>query len=222
MRYAALFGALLWAQGSLPDSLQALFEKDFQFDLIVLRSFVVQPTSTDTFPLSPFLSGHVRIGVAWHWYLRGKWAIAVQPGFAWYRQVFRATSASKVPQAEVMPEGYRWLKYRLGAVSLQAGLRFSDRRAGQLFPRYWVEVGGWLQRRIGSSLKYVAYRGQTLERTRWEGNTPLSVWQGGPYLALGRQWLGLTLYYHGLPLYAPGTSIAPAAPRWEAGFLVAL
>lgn len=222
MRYATLLTALLWAQTTLPDSLQALFEKDFQFDIVVARTFAVQLVSTDTFPLSPFLSGHVRVGIAWHWYLRGKWAVSVQPGFSWYRQVFRATSASKVPQAELMPEGYRWLKYRLGAVSLQAALRFSDRRSGQLFPRYWVEVGGWLQRRVGSSLKYVAARGEILERTRWEWSTPLSPWQGGPYLALGRQWLGLSLYYHGLPLYRAGTAVAPAAPRWEVGFLVAI
>ena len=222
MRYTAFLTALLWAQSPLPDSLHALFEKDFQFDVVVARTFALQSTSTDTFPLSPFLSGHMRVGIAWHWYLRGKWAISVQPGFAWYRQVFRATSASKVPQAELMPEGYRWLKYRLGAVSLQTGLRFSDRRAGQLFPRYWVEVGGWVQRRMGSSLKYVALRGETLERTRWEGSTPLSLWQGGPYFALGRQWLGLHACYHGLPLYVPGTAVASAAPRWEVGFLVAL
>lgn len=142
MRYAALSIALLWAQSTLPDSLQALFEKDFQFDVVLARTFPVQPTSTDTFPLSPFLSGHVRVGIAWHWYLRGKWAISVQPGFAWYRQAFRATSASKAPPSRAHAGGLP-----LAQISFRCGL-VADRSAFQrpkgrsAFPQILGRGGG--------------------------------------------------------------------------------
>ncbi|MCX7605675.1 MAG: hypothetical protein N2170_00210 [Bacteroidia bacterium] len=187
----------------------------------------MQPVLTDTFPLVPLLSGHVRLGVSWYWRFRRGIGITLQPGLSWYRQVMRATNASTVPYVERVPEGYRWLKYRLGAVSLQGGVRWQQERPGELFPRYWIEAGGWIQRRLGSSLKYVAVREGRTEKVRWEGLSLFSPWQGGVYVGVGRQWIGASVYYHLLSLvpkeiYEPTGRLYPRPPSWEVGFLLAL
>lgn len=216
------------AQPVFSDSLRQLFQRDFTFDIVIGRTFPVLTTLTDTFPLVPLLSGHIRLGVSWHFRLRRGWQVALQPGYVWGRQLLRATTASVAPYAELMPQGYRVLKYRFGAVYLQTALRWERLYAGELFPRFWVEGGGWLQRQVGSSLKYVAVREGRTERVRWEGVSLFHPWQGGAYLAFGRQWIGATVYYHLLPVFRRGmyegtvSHPYPSYPRWEVGFLVAL
>lgn len=218
---------IVWAQPVLPDSLRELFEKDFAFDLVVTRSFPVVPALTDTYPVAPFLSGHWRAGLAWHARLYRSLGITIQGGYAWYRHVLRATSASEAPYAETLPEGYRWLKYRQGSLFLQGGLHWRRERQGELFPRYWIELGGWIQRQVGSSLKYVAVREGRTEKVRWEGIPVFAPWHGGAYLQIGRQWIGVNGYYHLLPIFPrrppPSEPRAyPAFSRWEVGILVSL
>ncbi|MCS7189617.1 MAG: hypothetical protein RMJ66_07110 [Bacteroidia bacterium] len=218
----------LWGQSELSDSLRQLFQKDFGFDIVLVRSFPVQITISDTFPIVPLLSGHMRLGVAWQWRFWRVWGLCLQPSFSWYRQVLRATTASVAPYAEQMPQGYRWLKYRFGAVALHLGVRWQRHLVGELFPRYKVEVGGWLQRHIGSSLKYVAVRETHIERVRWENVSLFHPWQGGAYLIIGRQWLGATIYYNFLSLFPSGLHGGPHGrpyPRlspWEVGFMISL
>lgn len=228
MRYLWVCVPLVWAQPVLPDSLRELFEKDFAFDLVITRSFPVVPTLTDTYPLSPFLSGHWRVGLAWHIRVYQSLGMSVQGGYAWYRHVLRATSASKAPYVESLPEGYRWLKYRQGAFFLQSGLHWRREKPGELFPRYWIELGGWLQRRVGRSLKYVAVREGRTEKVRWEGVSPFTPWQGGAYLQIGRQWFGVSAYYHLLSIFprhlSPTEPVRsyPAFSSWEVGILISL
>ncbi|GIV23938.1 MAG: hypothetical protein N3A68_05330 [Bacteroidia bacterium] len=220
-------GAIGWTQG-VSDSLQRLFAKDHAFDIVVLRSFPLQTAISDTFPVVPLLSGHVRMGAAWQWHVWRSVGVGVQAGWAWGREVLRATSASTAPYADSMPAGYRWLRYRFGAVYVQGSFRWERRRSDDIFPQYWIEIGGWAQRHIASSLKYVAHRHGRVERVRWDGVSVFSPWQGGLYASFGRQWIGLCAYYHLLPLYRRGTygeappRSYPSAPRWEIGFLLAL
>ncbi|MEN3041076.1 MAG: hypothetical protein ABDH66_06025 [Bacteroidia bacterium] len=203
-----------------------MFEKDFTFDLIISRSFPFIPTLSDTYPISPFLSGHWRFGVAWHTRLYKKVGLSLQTGYASYRHVLRATSASNAPYAEKMPEGYRWLKYRQGNIFLQGGLHWRTFLQGEFFPRYWIEIGGWVQRQIGSSIKYIAVREGRTEKVRWEGYNVFFPWQAGLYLQIGRQWLGVNAFYHLLPIFAQrgveSNSKQPSFSRWEVGFLVSL
>lgn len=215
---------LIGAQSLPPDSLQALFEKDFTFDIVAHRSFPYVGMPTDTYPVVPFLSGHVRLGLSWYWRIYRSIRLVAQPGFAWYRQAFEATSASDIPYADQMPQGYRSLKYRMGALYLQAAIRWQKERKSSPFPKYWVEVGGWLQRRLGQSLKYIAVREGRVEKVRWEGVSLFSPWQGGAYLVLGWQWLGANLYYHMLPLHPSpqGGPPFPKPPRIELGFTLSL
>lgn len=220
-------GAIGCSQG-VSDSLQRLFAKDHAFDIVVLRSFPLQTRVSDTFPVVPLLSGHVRVGIAGQWRVWRDLGVGVQAGWAWYRQVLRATSASVAPYADSLPSGYRWLKYRFGAVYGQGGFRWEKRRKDDIFPQYWIEIGGWAQRHIASSLKYVANRNGRVERVRWDGVSVFSPWQGGLYASFGRQWIGLCVYYHLLSLYRRGTygeappRPYPPTPHWEIGFLVAL
>lgn len=215
------------AQPALSDSLQRLFERDFAFDVVVVRTFPVQTVLTDTFPLVSLLSGPVRVGLAWHLRQGKGWAFTLQAGGVWCRYVLRATSASVAPYAEKMPDGYRWLKYRWGGLYLQGALRWERLQKGDLFPRFWAEGGGWLQRHVGSSLKYVANREGYTERVRWDGVRVFSPWQAGVYATVGRQWIGASVYYHLLPVFPrgiyPGSGHPyPRAPRWEVGFVFAL
>ncbi|MCX8112553.1 MAG: hypothetical protein N3E49_05075 [Bacteroidia bacterium] len=229
MKYAWIaFASFLWAQPTVPDSLRELFEKDFAFDLVIGRSFPLVPTLTDTYPIVPLLSGHWRIGIAWHLRFYRLLGLTVQSGYAWYKHVLRATTASTAPYVDLLPDGYRWLRYRQGAIFLQGGLHWRQERQGEFFPRYWIEIGGWLQRQVGTSLKYVAVRGERTERVRWEGLRLFSPWQGGLYFMIGRQLLGLSAYYHLFPLF-PKEQVGTIAPRrfpgfsrWEVGFLVSL
>jgi len=215
------------AQPTLSDSLQRLFERDFAFDVVVVRTFPVQTVLTDTFPLVSLLSGPVRVGLAWHFRQGKGWAFTLQAGGVWGRYVLRATRASVVPYAEKMPENYRWLKYRWGGLYLQGALRWERLQKGDLFPRFWIEAGGWLQRQIGSSLKYVAQREGYTERVRWEGIQVFLPWQGGVYAMVGRQWIGASVYYHLAPVFRRGIYAGsghpyPTAPPWEVGFVLAL
>lgn len=215
------------AQVPLSDSLQRLFERDFAFDVVVVRTFPVQTVLTDTFPLVSLLSGPVRAGLAWYFRQRKGWAFTVQTGVVVGRYVLRATSASTAPYAEKMPEGYRWLKYRWGGLYVQGALRWAHHQQGDLLPRFWIEGGGWLQRLIGSSLKYVANREGYTERVRWDRVEVFSPWQGGVYAMIGRQWVGASVYLHLLPvfrrgIYAGSGHFYPRAPRWEVGFVLAL
>lgn len=217
-----------YAQVSPPDSLRELFEKDFLFDIVFERSFPVVPTLTDTYPVTPFLSGHWRVGVVWHWRLYHNFHLAFQPGISWYKHTLRATSASTAPYAEDLPDGYRWLKYRAGYAFFRAGLYWRKQYEKDIFPRYWVEVGGWFQRRIGGSIKYIAERDGFIERVRWERLQSFAPWQGGGYVMLGRQWLGISAYYHLLPIFPTQRAGRqhlrpfPAFSRWEVGFLFAI
>lgn len=230
MRYfwVGLSLLLLHAQPTLPDSLRELFEKDFAFDIVVWRSFPVEPVLTDTYPISPFLSGHWRLGIAWHARLYRVLGITVQGGYAWYRHVLRATTASTAPYANLMPEGYRWLKLRQGSVFLQGGFHWRKEVQREVFPRFWLEVGGWVQRRIGSSLKYTAVREGRTERVRWDLPQIFAPWQGGVYLQVGRKWIGASALYHLLPIFPSGklpsdpNRAYPSFSRWEVGFLVSL
>ncbi|MCS6896045.1 MAG: hypothetical protein NZZ60_07885 [Bacteroidia bacterium] len=227
MKYLAFFPSLfLIAQPALPDSLRQLFEKDFTFDVIISRSFPFVPTLSDTYPISPFLSGHWRLGVAWHARLYKSTGLTFQVGYASYRHVLRATSASIAPYADQMPEGYRWLKYRQGNMYAQMGLHWRTLRQGEFFPRYWVELGTWGQRQIGSSIKYIAVREGRTEKVRWEGYEVFAPWQAGLYLQIGRQWLAINALYHLLPIFLRRNDGAdtrtPVFSRWEVGFLVAL
>lgn len=228
MRYIGLTIGILWAQPSLPDSVRQLFEKDFAFDLVIGRTFPVIPTLSDTYPIVPLLSGHFRMGIAWHVNLYRALGVSVQGGYAFYRHVLRATTASSAPYADLMPEGYRWLKYRQGAVFLQTGIHWRRELQGEFFPRYWAELGGWIQREVGKSLKYVAVREGRSEKVRWDDVSPFLPWQGGLYLQVGRQLLGLSVYYHFLPIFPKGlTNTTPPRPypqfrRWEVGFLLSL
>lgn len=213
----------------MTDSLRQLFEKDFAFDFVISRSFPVIPVLSDTYPIAPFLSGHWRVGLSWHWHLYQSFGVSLQGGFAWYKHVLRATSASTAPYADDLPEGYRWLKYRLGTFFLQGGPHWRRKREEDIFPRYWIEVGGWLQRRIGNSLKYIVMREGQTKRVRWEGIPLFTPWQGGMYLTIGRQWLGLSAYYHLLPLFPKGPISSeptlrffPSFSRWEVGFLISI
>lgn len=230
MRYCWLFlvAACIYGQPALPDSLKELFEKDFAFDIVVVRSFPIEPTLTDTYPLSPFLSGHWRIGVAWHARLYKALGLTVQGGYSWYRHVLRATTASVAPYANLMPDGYRWLKLRQGGIYLQSGLHWRKERQGDLFPRFWIEAGGWAQRQVGSSLKYVALREGRTEKVRWDIPRIFAPWQAGAYLQVGRQWLGASVFYHLLPIFPTGRHPSdpsrgyPAFSRWEVGFLISI
>ncbi|MEN2993487.1 MAG: hypothetical protein ABDH91_08045 [Bacteroidia bacterium] len=224
-RLSLLWVGLAYGQIGESDSLRRLFEKDFSFDIVFNRTFPIITVVSDTHPISAILSGHFRLGLRWHWRLWRGWHFTVQPGFTWSRQVFRATSASRVPYADLMPEGYRWLRYRMGAVSLQAGIHWRRKVPTDLLPRFWIEVGGWLQRVIGSSLKYVAERNGITEKNRWEGLTLFTPWQAGVYASAGRRWFGITAYYYLLPLFPTepvGDRYFPRTPAWEVGFCLSL
>ncbi len=231
--WIVLSGSVIWAQIEAPDSLARLFDRDVNFDIVVGRSFPVVPVQTDTFPLSPLLSGSARVGLAWRWSVDGKparqWTLTLSTLFLFEKATFRATSASVVPGIELIPqEQYWWFKYRNGAVMLASGLRYQKWDAQALFPKWWVEAGFWGAYRIGRSMKYVAERDGRIQKVRIEGNPHLAPAQGGGYARIGRQWLFVEVYYHMLPYFRSGTygerpvRSYPAMPRWEIGIGVAL
>jgi len=222
-----------WAQVEMADSLRAVLERDVRFDILVSRSFPVLLSSTDTFPLSPLLSGSARIGLSWRWGLgkqtSRRWFLTLAPLFLFEKATFRATSASVVPGLEVVSDAkYLWFKYRSGALMLQSGFRLQPADKQSLFPRWWIEAGLWAAYRIGRSLKYIVDREGRVERARVEGNPHLASSRGGFYARVGRQWLFLEGYYHLLAYFREGTyGEAPARrypmmPRWEVGVGIAL
>ncbi len=228
-----LFASVVWAQIETPDTLARLFERDVNFDIVVGRSFPVVPVQTDTFPLSPLLSGSARVGLAWRWSVDGKaarrWILTLSSLFLFEKVTFRATSASVVPGIElVSQEEYLWLKYRSGAIMLTEGLRFQKWEPQALFPKWWGEVGVWGAYRIGRSMKYIARQDGRIQKVRIEGNPHLAPAQGGLYARVGRQWIFLEAYHHLLSYFRSGTygempaRAYPAMPRWEIGIGVAL
>ncbi len=228
-----LIGGLTWAQIEAPDSLARLFERDANFDIVIGRSFPVLTIQTDTFPLSPLLSGSARVGMAWRWGVGGKaskrWLITLSPLFLFEKATFRAASASVVPGVEVVSQvEYLWFKYRSGAMMLVAGLRFQKWDPQALFPRWWIEAGFWGAYRVGRSIKYIALQDNRVHKVRIEGNPHLAPAQGGAYTRIGRQWVFVETYYHLLPYFRPGTygeapgRKYPHMPRWEIGIGIAL
>jgi hypothetical protein len=228
-----LVGGLAWTQIEAPDSLARLFERDMNFDIVVGRTFPVVTVLTDTFPLSPLLSGSARVGLSWRWGVGGerakKWLLVLSPLLLLEKVTFRATGASVVPGVElVQQEKYFWFKYRSGALMLAGGIRFQRWEPQALFPRWWVEMGCWGAYRFGRSMKYVAEREGRMERVRIEGNPHLAPAQGGGYIRIGRQWAFVEAYYHLLSYFRAGTygeapaRSYPAMPKWEVGIGVAL
>lgn len=101
-----LVGGLAWTQIEAPDSLARLFERDMNFDIVVGRTFPVVMVLTDTFPLSPLLSGSARVGLSWRWGVGGerdkKWLLVLSPLLLLEKVTFRATGASVVPGVELV------------------------------------------------------------------------------------------------------------------------
>jgi hypothetical protein len=228
-----LVGGLVWTQTEVLDSLTRLPELDEHFNIVVGRTFPVVTVLTDTFPLSPLLSGSARVGFSWRrgleWKRDSKWQLVLSPLLLLEKATFRATGASVVPGVElVQQEKYFWFKYRSGALMLAGGIRFQRWKHPAASPRWWVEMGCWGAYRFGRSMKYVAEREGRVERVRIEGNPHLAPAQGGGYIRIGRQWAFVEAYYHLLPYFRPGTygdapaRRYPAMPKWEVGIGVAI
>lgn len=231
MRAWILLLGIAWTQldSIYSDTLPELAPIEQKFDLVFYKTFPIQASLSDTFPLQSGFSGSNVLALAVYFKVNRQFDLVLRPGVNFHKYHFAARGASILPGTEKLPPTYTYQKWRAFYGQLQGGLRWIVKPSPNRRALVWVSAGASALLLFASSLKYRYQNEGFIYKVRTHKIPNLNAFRWGLYSEIMYKWIGFIFIYYGSPYWRSGTYIEnnvernfPASPKWEVGIVIAI